>query len=191
MAIVQLSGLLMGCATAVPCDRTPNTPDIQQWTTAPLRVSKQMRLDASPQEIFDYISKTDTLPQWMPGLESLNYNHEQSIAVGELDQGSQRTMMFGEQSEIEEIIYVDRPNLIAYQILEGVPVKNHLAIMTIEEHEEVSYLTWSQYFDIQRTSVGGWLMPFMVRRFVKDAQDNLIKHFGGAAVEGCHEHSAD
>ncbi|MBE9070303.1 SRPBCC family protein [Leptolyngbya cf. ectocarpi LEGE 11479] len=192
LAVVQWSGLLLlaGCTTVVSCDRTHQL-DIQQWTAAPLRVSQQMRLEASPEEIFDYISQADTLPQWMPGLESLSYDHGQSMAAGELAQGSQRTMMFGEQSEIEDIVYFDRPHLIAYQILEGVPVRNHLAIMTVEEREGASYLTWSQYFDVQRTSVGGWLMPLMVRSFVKDAQDNLIKHFGGAAVAGCHGQKAD
>ncbi|MEO0376819.1 MAG: SRPBCC family protein [Cyanobacteria bacterium P01_A01_bin.17] len=154
--------------------------------TSPLRASIKFQLEATPDEVFDYISSEQTLPEWMPGLESLRYDHSNVITPGVLGKGSRRTMMFGEQSELEEIVEFNRPTVVAYRILEGVPVKNHLAVFIIEESDRNrSTVTWNQYFDIERSSASGWLMPFMVRRFINDAQDNLFNKFGGIAIESC------
>jgi hypothetical protein len=85
---------------------------------------------------------------------------------------------------MEEIVQFDRPNLIACQILEGVPLRNHLAVMTLEAHGNgSSTLTWYQYFDIQKSSVFGWFMPLMVRRFLNSAQENLLNRFGGVGTD--------
>lgn len=143
-----------------------------------------LRLQASPNELFEYLSDQQTLPEWMPGLESVAYDHSASSTPETLGEGSLRTMMFGDQAEVEKIVQFDPPNLIAYQILEGVPLRNHLAIMRIEESDDGrSDFTWYQYFDIKRSSVFGWLMPFMVKRFMNEAQENLMERFGGERVK--------
>lgn len=143
----------------------------------------QVQLKAPPNEVFDYISSEQTLPEWMPGLVSLSYDHSNSVSTNALGEGSRREMMFGEQVEIEEIVQFERPNLIAYQILEGVPVRNHLAVMTLEARGDgESTLTWYQYFDIQMASASGWLMPILIRRFLNQAEENLIEAFGGSPI---------
>ena len=158
--------------------------NVRKLTAAPLRALIRIRLEAPPAEVFEYISSANTLPKWMPGLESLSYDHSNSNSIGMLGKGSRRKMMFGDQAEIEEIVQFDRPSLVAYQIIEGVPLRNHLAVIIVEESGDgASYFTWYQYFDIKRSSVSGWFMPFMVRRFLNDAQENLIEKFGGVAVE--------
>ncbi|MEM9482469.1 MAG: SRPBCC family protein [Cyanobacteria bacterium P01_F01_bin.116] len=158
---------------------------LSSLTSSPLRASTQMRLKASPEDVFEYLSSEESLPLWMPGLESVTYNHSDSVLVGILGEGSQRKMIFGGQKETETIVKFEQPNVIAYKIIEGVPLKNHLATMTVEGDAEESVLTWNQYFDLQRTSVYGWLMPFMVRRFLDDAQANLTDKFGGKSIATC------
>ena len=158
--------------------------NVQQWTTDPLRAAKQLLLEASPEEVFEYISSAETLPEWMPGLKSLSYDHSNSASPGALGKGSRRRMMFGDQVELEEIVQFEQPNLIAYQILEGVPLRNHLAVMTVETYGNgSSTLTWYQYFDIQKSSVFGWFMPLMVRRFLNTAQENLLNRFGEVGTD--------
>ena len=105
---------------------------------------------------------------------------------GHLGKGSQRTLRFGEQEEIEIIIQYEYPNVIAYQIVAGVPVKNHLAVTIVKPDKDGgSILTWHQYFDLERSSLYGWLMPFLVRRFLNDAQAKLIEKFNGKAIKSC------
>lgn len=154
-------------------------------TSSPLRASTKIYLKASPEEVFEYISSAESLPLWMPGLESVTYDHSNSVLAGTLNEGSQRTMMFGAQEETETVVQFEHPNVIAYKIIEGVPLKNHVATMTINSDGGGSILTWNQYFELKRTSIYGWLMPFMVRRFLDDAQATLTDKFGGKAISAC------
>ena len=164
-------------------------PDGKQNTiepSSPLRASTQIYLKAPPEEVFDYVSNAASLPKWMPGLESVTYDHSDSVLTGMLGEGSQRTMMFGGQAETEVIVQFEPPNGISYQITAGVPVKNHIAIMTVTTGDDgSSILTWNQYFDLKRTSIYGWFMPYLVRRFLNDAQANLIDKFDGEVVATC------
>ncbi len=154
--------------------------------SSPLRASTQVYLEASAEDVFDYISNSSSLPQWMPGLVSVVYDHSNSAVPGVWDKGSRRTLMFGDQEETEIIVQYDYPNVIAYQITAGVPVKNHLAVMTVEPNKnEGSLLTWYQYFDLEPSSLYGWVMPFLVRRFLHDGQAQLIEKFDGEAVKSC------
>ncbi|MEL7245497.1 MAG: SRPBCC family protein [Cyanobacteria bacterium J06643_5] len=190
IVILPILGLLLfaGYSTTAKCNH-PSLPslkpqDARKFTVAPLRALIRIRLEAPTEEVFDYLSNSKALPKWMPGLKSLNYDHSNSINRGILSEGSKRKMMFGNQAEIEKIVQFDRPNLIAYQIVEGVPLRNHLAMMNVEESgTSGSYLTWYQYFDIKKSSLMGWFMPFMVRRFLNDASYNLIEEFGGTTIE--------
>ncbi|MFK8183899.1 MAG: SRPBCC family protein [Phormidesmis sp.] len=151
---------------------------------APLRASGRVRLAASPEKVFDYLSDSQTLPAWMPGLDGLSYDHSASDDSVSIGKGSRRTLMFGTQAELEEIVQFERPTVVAYRILDGVPVRNHLAAIYIDSNGVGgSILTWYQYFDIQRTSLLGWAMPFMVRRFMREGQRNLLQVFGGELVD--------
>lgn len=176
---------------ALPHLSDPNlsgTPLLHEHQTAlaPLRASSQLYLEATPAEVFEYLTSETTLPKWMPGLLSARYDHSDSAIANTLGKGSDRTMMFGTQAEYEKIVQFERPNNVAYQILEGVPVQNHLAVMTIETDEEGGTIfSWNQYFNIKRSSLYGWLMPFMVRSFSRDARENLIRQFGGETVTVC------
>lgn len=161
------------------------TRSLSSLTASPLRASSQIHLEASPEDVFEYVSSAEALPLWMPGLESVAYDHSNSVLAGTLGEGSQRTMIFNGQKETEVIVQLEQPNVIAYQILEGVPLRNHLATMTVESDNGVSILTWNQYFELNRTSIYGWLMPFMVRRFLDNAQSNLTSKFGGDATVTC------
>lgn len=161
------------------------TQSLSLLTQSPLRASTKIHLKASPEQVFEYISSAESLPSWMPGLESVTYDHSHSVLAGKLGKGSQRIMMFGEQKETEIVVQFERPNVIAYQITEGVPLKNHVATMIVESNDSGSILTWNQYFKLKRTSVYGWLMPFMVRRFLNDAQANLTDTFDGKAIAVC------
>lgn len=155
-------------------------------SSSPLRAFTQVYLDASTEDVFDYISNSSSLPQWMPGLDNVTYDHSDSTVPGILDEGSRRNLMFGDQEETEIIVQYDYPNVIAYQIKAGVPVKNHLAVMTVESNNnEGSILTWYQYFDLELSSPYGWVMPFLVRRFLNDGQARLIDKFDGEAIRSC------
>ena len=158
---------------------------LSPFISSPLRASTRIHLKASPEEVFDYISSAESLPSWMPGLESVTYDHSDSVVTGALGEGSRRTMIFGGQEETEAVVRFERPHVMAYQIMEGVPLKNHVATMTVDHDDEGSILTWNQYFDLKRTSVYGWMMPFMVRRFLDEAQANLTDKFGGEATSTC------
>lgn len=156
-------------------------------SSSPLRASTQIYLETtSTEEIFDYISDASSLHQWMPGLASVTYDHSDSAVPGFLGEGSRRTLMFGDQQETETIAQYEYLHVIAYQITAGVPLRNHLAVMTVEPGKnDGSLLTWHQYFDLERSSIYGWLMPFLVRRFLNDAQVQLIETFSGEIVETC------
>ncbi|MEM9216120.1 MAG: SRPBCC family protein [Cyanobacteria bacterium P01_F01_bin.150] len=165
---------------------TSGEREVVMTPSSPLRASTQIYLNRPVEEVFDYLSNSSSLPQWMPGLVSVTYEHGDSAVPGSLAQGSQRTMMFGEQMETETIVQYKRPHVIAYQITAGVPLKNHLAVMMVEpDGDDDSLLTWHQYFDLDRSSIYGWLMPFLVRRFLNDAEVQLVNTFGGEFGATC------
>ena len=161
--------------------------DAIKLTSAPLRAVVKTRIDAPPEDVFNYISSSETMPEWIPGLKDISYNHSKSDSTGNLNQGSQRKMVFDGQIDVEEVVQFNRPNIVAYRILEGVP--NHLAVMIVEDKSgDSTDFTWYQYFDIDQTSISSWLMPYFVRSFLSDAQSNLIQKFGGETVKlkGCY-----
>lgn len=181
--------IIAGYFVVNKCRHSPHPSSNQQpviSALSPLRASTQVYLEASTEDIFDYISNSASLPQWMPGLVSVTYDHSDSAVPGVLAEGSRRTLMFGDQEETEIIVQYDYPKVIAYQITAGVPVKNHLAVMIVEpDKNEGSLLTWYQYFDLESSSLYGWVMPFLVRRFLNDGQAQLIEKFDGEAVKSC------
>jgi len=155
-------------------------------SSSPLRAFTQVYPEASTEEIFSYVSNAESLPQWMPGLASVTYDHSDSAIPGQLGKGSRRVLMFGEQEETEIITQYEYPNIIAYQITTGVPIKNHLAVMTVTPNKDGgSLLTWHQYFELEWSSPYGLLMPFLVRRFLNDGQAQLIEQFNGEALKSC------
>ncbi|MEM9484084.1 MAG: SRPBCC family protein, partial [Cyanobacteria bacterium P01_F01_bin.116] len=192
VSILSLGTVIIGgyfvvnkCRHSPSLQQADNQPTVIS-SSSPLRASTQIYLDTSTEDIFDYISNASLLPQWMPGLTSVTYDHSESTFPGLLNQGSRRTLMFGDQEETEIITQYEYPNIIAYQITAGVLLKNHLAVMTVvPDKAEGSLLTWYQYFDLERSSLSGWLMPFFVRRFLNDAQAQLIDQFGGEVVTAC------
>lgn len=180
--LVVTAGFLgLGYFASSRCS-TPTSPIVP--ASGPLRAVSQTLISAPAETVFDYIAGEDTLPEWMPDLDNARYEHTLSAIPNALGPGSKRFMKFGEQIEIEEIVQFSRPSLISYRILEGVPVTAHISVVSIEERgSKSSLLTWHQYFEIKRSSLAGWMMPFLVRRFMSEAQGNLIETFEGEAIQ--------
>ncbi|MEM9156175.1 MAG: SRPBCC family protein [Cyanobacteria bacterium P01_F01_bin.33] len=172
--------------TNLHTERLTDTHDIEVPPHVPLRAWTSIRLDATPDEVFTFLVDEEMLPEWMPDLTHVSYDHDRATSPGALGLGSQRTLMFGEHAELENIIQLEPPRILIYQILSGVPVRNHQSILVVKEHKRSgTTLTWHQHFNIKRSSPYGLLMPYIVRRFLNEANSNLIEALGGESIAGC------
>lgn len=158
--------------------------DIPTLTSAPLRAWRSLEVGAHPDHVFALISETHQMPTWVSGLrEVVSVDHTAADRPGSAGVGTVRVLRFG-NDDLERFVAWDPPRGYGYSILRGAPVRNHLAVMTVEPGRAAgsSIVSWYQYFDIEWRSVAGWLMPYRVGGFMDSSLAALRARIGDPAV---------
>ncbi|MEM6956820.1 MAG: SRPBCC family protein [Myxococcota bacterium] len=116
-------------------------------TSAPARVVARARLNASIEEVWDYVSNHDNLVEYTNGiLQSADI--DRSGAGGSDGVGVRRECAAGQDRFVEEIVYFRAPYAFAYSAVENTwGLTNHLATVVLTPDGDGTILEWSQHFD--------------------------------------------
>jgi uncharacterized protein YndB with AHSA1/START domain len=117
-------------------------------TDAPLHFTYTARLGATTEEVFDYISDTDKLSEWIPGAKktwSDDSNAERPKQVGSVRMIG---ASFGKPTR-EVVKAYERPRMLAYSLTDKSTFglfTDHLGVMTCEPHPDGgTVVTWLAY----------------------------------------------
>lgn len=156
-----------------------------EFTDAPLRHVGHIYLKASEETVYRYATDETLIVKWMQGIRRAKYDNSTSNVSGALGEGSTRTLTSGFQPDFEVIELAQSPNLFAYRITEGPPLKNHIAIMRVQKAEDNGVVfSWYQYFDAAEDTNTD-RMTKRVRRFVTKSQKKLVRLLGGDSIDEC------
>lgn len=135
--------------TLITASRTFGSLNVDDVTTAPLRVAKTVQLRASREEIFEFISQHERLNEWFPIVASVTIDNSQAEHDG--GNGTVRDCTLVNGVVLHERIYgYEAPSQYAYAVADGNPmgVEGHLAIFQLEENGNGSTtLNHYQYFN--------------------------------------------
>lgn len=155
-------------------ERVIDTINVDDYTRAPLQMTKMVRLEAAPGAVFSKLADYTKMPDWFPGMTEVGTDN--AAAETENGEGAVRVCSFDPgQIMTEDIVRFDPPDTLAYAIRDGnfMGVSGHLALVTIESEDGGSLVTWRQFFehpDPDAFNAQGGAM-------LEGALDNLRHHF--------------
>lgn len=148
----------------------------------PLQTVAHLTAPQTADALFPIITENDQIAAWMPGLAGGTYDDRPEGA--HIAPGMTRRLTFGGRPDVERIVAVDPPRLFAYQIVGGVPIEGHLAVLVVKElGAGQTLISWYQYFRSSR--IGGILQRRQVRRFIDSGMTALATQLGGTRTEQC------
>ncbi len=93
-----------------------------------LAVRAEAMTRAEPETVWSLIANANTYPQWGPW----NDGGYRPASVGPSQEGSLQWFRYGRRTiSVEEILEVDKPWRITYKVVDGLPVKNYRAEVTL------------------------------------------------------------
>lgn len=152
--------------------RTIRHLSVNEFTSANLQIVKQARLDATPKQLWAYIGKSETLPQWVKQVKKVDVKYDESNAEG---QGSERFCSFGGSQIHEEVVHVEPLKVFAYSATDNEMISNHLGVIHVEQDGDQSIVTWYQYFDKGSKGFKASMMKMMMPGMLKKALKKLGK----------------
>ncbi len=153
--------------------------DVSAFTSAPLRYSTQVHLDAKPDAVWALVSDHEALPTYFAPVKTVTVDN--SKATRENGVGAVRSCNLMGQDLREDIRLFEPGRALGYSVVHGgVPgVTDHFGLVSLRPDGDGTLLTWSQYFDHPEPEpvvkqIGGLLGM---------AETGLIEKFGGRAIE--------
>ena len=127
-------------------DREVGGLNIDQYTTAPLQMTKTLELPADPQEVFATLTAHAEMPEWFPGMSAAGVDNAHAEREG--GAGAVRVCTFGSEVLTEDIVLTDAPERFAYKIRDGnfMGLREHFALVTLEPSAGGTLLRWRQFF---------------------------------------------
>lgn len=145
---------------------------ISDFTSADLQIVKQRHFDASPAQIWKYVSDSKTIPLYFKQVKKVNVDNSKAVESGV---GTERMCSFGGDQIHETVVHVEDNSVFAYQVKDNDIMKNHLAIIRIEKDGEGSKMTWYQFFDKGPKGMKASMMKMMMPGMLKKGMKNLDK----------------
>ena len=127
--------------------RSINRVNIDQYTQAPLQMTKTLELSADPEAVFATLADFTAMPSWFPGMTAVAVDNTSAELDG--GAGAVRVCSFGPaQTMNEDILILDPPKTLAYAIREGnfMGLSQHFALVCVEPWGDGSLLSWHQFF---------------------------------------------
>lgn len=161
--------------------------NVDTVTNAPLDIIISVRLKAPREDVWELVSDHDRLPEWVPNmtesklLDEISTNRDFPIIATR-----QCILRAGIKMTVVDDIVFETDFAYGYSINRErskgpKPVKDHLGIFTAEALANGdTLLTWRQFW--KKGIMGQVAAPYMRRRFMEPAIDNLISEFGGERV---------
>ncbi len=161
----------------MPPPRVIGTVQVDKISQAPLRVVRSVALDATPQEVFAFVSDHANWPKFLGLVESVE-------VTGSGRRGSTRAFaLVGGGTVSERIVAYDEPNAqgqasFAYSVSPDNPfgVANHLAVVTLRPADDGgALLAYHQIFDHPEPQV---MVP-AVAQGTDEILAHILYRFGG------------
>ncbi len=160
--------------------------DVSTVTDAPLDIMIIVRLDASPEDVWDLVGDHNRLNDWFPKIASSYILEDEPSTNRDFEFLFTRQCEFDGDILTEDIPFDNGVNAYAYSINADrtnvmVPMSDHLGMFVVEPYGEAgSLLTWRQYW--KKGFMGQFAAPYMRGKYMEPAIDSLIERFGGERV---------
>ncbi len=167
--------------------RVVNGVNVDEFTSAPLQRFKQVRLNAPPETVFDYVGNHEEMSDWLPMLHRVTVDHSNSQNGPQTcGVGSERLCELGPDHIRERIVVWEPDRMFAYRVLDGqkgLPIDGGFGLLTFEPAGSRStMMTWRIYYSPKKWNPKAAVMPQMVNLQLNGGLKNLVKRFGGEIV---------
>jgi hypothetical protein len=88
--------------------------------------------------------------------------------------GALRKYRRGRRVHTEEVVAFEPPRRLAYEVREGLPVRNYHAEVTLESVGGGTRITWTSDFD-GANAIGGWMTHQVLKRFFPSTARRLAR----------------
>ncbi|MDJ0752809.1 MAG: SRPBCC family protein [Ardenticatenaceae bacterium] len=161
--------------TTATISRTFGNFSIDDVTSAPLQVTKSVRLASGKEEVFDFLANHLGWTEWFPILSGVQLDNRQADVDG--GSGAVRTCTLVNGAVFSEnIVGFERPHRFGYAIEAGNPlgVEQHLAVVEVADNgDQTVTVSWYQFFDHPNLEE----MKVTVDEALSGAFDNLQARF--------------
>ena len=148
-------------------------------TTSPIQLDLTARVNASPETVFDFAADHNRLPEWAPGVKSVEVDNSDAEQPGEVGAVRYLSGAFGKPDK-EVVRAFDRPRLLSIsnsdESLHGM-FTDHIGIIVFESEGDGTRLRLRICAVPGRNPIarfiGKRLLPIMMGR----ARRNLQQHF--------------
>ncbi len=132
----------------------------ERLSDQPLQVAYSRQLGATQQELFDYVSDTDRLSEWIPGARKTWSDDSNAEAPKQV--GSVRMISTGVGKPTREVVKAyEAPRMIAYSATDDSlfgMFTDHLSVITCEAHPSGgSVFSWLAYGRPADSQVKRWI----------------------------------
>ena len=166
-------------------ERQLGSLSVNQLTDAPLVIKKMAYLDATPEEVWAFISDSEGLPEWIMMVKDVDVDHSRSVNGFSEGVGTRRTCSVMGKKVVEEVVYYDAPDHYGFQLdFEATEMKmkmtESLFLFSIEETPDgKSLFTWRLYAE----NMSGMRKFMFDKMVIPKSVKNLVKRFGGKLVK--------
>lgn len=161
-----------------------STFDVRAFTDAPLRMEGIFNFHAPPSAVWPRVTDPNAIASWFKMITHGDMDHSRSASPGDWGEGSKRMCYTKGMGTLDETIMAyESPHLVAYNVkVWSMPIKDHLAVMRLEETAAGTRFTWQQYFNFKGL-VMRHFFPGMMSGMMTRGMEQLQKEFGGPAGE--------
>jgi len=143
------------------------------YTNAPKQLEVSRIIHASINAVWKVVSNHKGMTQWMPMIKHVELVKEDD--QGAWGEGCERHCQFGSDLLKEKIVYWNPPYGYAYMIADMHIVKNHIGYINLEETNEVTLITWTQFFNPNGNFAKKWMaknvmLPFVMKKALKNLE---------------------
>src|SRR5689334_3855019 len=143
---------------------------------AQLRVEAEGVARAAPQTVWELVANAGTYSEWGPWSAS---GYENLGARAPDGAGVTRWMRYRRTTTVEKVLEAERARRLVYTVVEGIPVRNYRAEVTLSPEAEGTHIRWTASWD--RTLPGRVvhrslraIYPDVVGRLIAAAERNAL-----------------
>jgi uncharacterized protein YndB with AHSA1/START domain len=135
---------------------------------AQLRVEAEGVARAAPEIVWELVANADRYSEWGPwsasGYENLGTRAPDSAGVI-------RWMRYGRTTTVEKVLESERPRRLVYTVVNGIPVRNYRAEVTLSPAGEGTHIRWTASWD---RTLPGRVVHGRLRTIYPDVVGRLI-----------------
>jgi uncharacterized protein YndB with AHSA1/START domain len=124
-----------------------------------LSVEAEAVSQAAPEAVWLLVADVDRYSQWGPWRAS-GYTSMGDPGAGGVN--AVRWMQYGRTLTTERVLAADRPRLLVYTVIKGIPVRNYRAEVTLTPAGDGTHIRWSASWD---RTLGGRIVHRSLRKF--------------------------